>query len=71
MHYHLLARGALDIVVESDVHILDIAALTVIVSEAGGMFTDLRGGPVGLDTTTVLATNGALHPAVHRELSLD
>jgi len=71
VHYHLLARGALDVVVESDVHILDIAALTVIVSEAGGMFTDLRGGPVGLDTTTVLATNGALHPAVHRELSLD
>jgi histidinol-phosphatase len=71
VHYHLLARGALDIVVESDVHILDVAALTVIVREAGGMFTDLRGGPVGLDTTTVLATNGALHPAVHRELSLD
>ena len=71
VHYHLLARGALDVVVESDVHILDVAALTVIVREAGGMFTDLRGGPVGLDTTTVLATNGALHPAVHRELSLD
>jgi histidinol-phosphatase len=31
VHYHLLARGALDVVVESDVNILDIAALTVIV----------------------------------------
>src|SRR5690348_1347847 len=31
VHYHLLARGSLDIVIESDVHILDIAALTVIV----------------------------------------
>src|SRR5262249_16267489 len=30
VHYHLLARGSLDIVIESDVHILDIAALTVI-----------------------------------------
>ena len=60
VHYHLLARGALDVVVESDVNILDIAALTVIVEEAGGRFTDLDGGPVGLGTTTVLASNGAL-----------
>jgi histidinol-phosphatase len=52
------------------VHILDVAALTVIVREAGGTFTDLRGAPVGLDTTTVLATNGALHATVQRELGL-
>lgn len=64
VHYHLLARGALDVVIESDVNILDIAALTVIVEEAGGKFTDLKGAPVGLDTTTVLATNGALHRAI-------
>src|ERR1700716_3332373 len=36
VHYHLLARGSLDVVIESDVNILDIAALTVIVREAGG-----------------------------------
>jgi histidinol-phosphatase len=70
VHYHLLARGSLDVVIESDVHILDIAALTVIIREAGGTFTDLRGRPVGLDTTTVLATNGALHGTVQRELGL-
>ena len=64
VHYHLLARGALDVVVESDVNILDIAALTVIVEEAGGRFTDLRGGPVDLATTTVLATNGPMHPLI-------
>jgi histidinol-phosphatase len=61
VHYHLLARGALDAVIESDVNILDIAALTVIVTEAGGTFTQLDGAPVTLGTTTVLATNGALH----------
>lgn len=61
LHYHLLASGKLDAVVESDVNILDIAALTVIVREAGGLFTDLRGGPVGLDTTSVLAALPALH----------
>jgi histidinol-phosphatase len=64
VHYHLLARGALDVVIESDVNILDIAALSVIVSEAGGLFTDLSGQPVDLGTTSVLASNGLLHGAV-------
>jgi histidinol-phosphatase len=68
VHYHLLARGALEVVIESDVNILDIAALTVIVREAGGTFTDLHGGDVGLDTTSVLATNGLLHEAVSEAL---
>jgi histidinol-phosphatase len=61
LHYHLLARGALDIVIESDVNILDIAALTVIVREAGGVFTDLQGEEIGLNTASVLASNGPLH----------
>lgn len=60
LHYHLLASGRLDVIVESDVNILDIAALTVIVREAGGELTDLDGGPVDLETHTVLATNGRL-----------
>jgi histidinol-phosphatase len=64
LHYHLLARGSLDAVIESDVNILDIAALSVIVREAGGVFTDLTGGEVDLDTTTVLAANAALHRPV-------
>jgi histidinol-phosphatase len=38
--------------------------LTVIVREAGGTFTDLRGGEIGLGTTTVLASNGMLHATV-------
>ncbi len=69
VHYHLLARGSLDVVIESDVNILDIAALTVIVREAGGAFTDLSGEAVGLRTTTVLATNGPLHEAVRASLA--
>jgi len=64
VHYHLLARGALEVVIESNVNILDIAALTVIVREAGGKFTDLEGRAIGLATTSVLATNGALHATV-------
>ena len=60
-HYHLLASGRIDGVVESDVNILDIAALSLIVEEAGGRFTDLAGAPVGLGTTSVLASNARLH----------
>ncbi len=70
VHYHLLARGSLDVVIESDVNILDIAALTVIVREAGGTFTDLRGDEIGLETTSVLATNGSLHAVVGDALGL-
>lgn len=64
LHYHLLAAGKIDVVIESDVSILDIAALAVIVEAAGGKFTDLNGGALTLDTTTVLASNGKLHSAV-------
>jgi len=63
-HYHLLASGKLDVVVESDVNILDIAALTVIVREAGGKVTDLSGQAIGLDTRSIVASNGLLHDAV-------
>jgi histidinol-phosphatase len=60
-HYHLLARGGLDLVIESDVNILDVAALAVIVREAGGVFTDLDGAAPGLDTRSVLAGTPAIH----------
>ncbi len=63
-HYHQLAAGGLDIVIESDLNILDIAALSLIVEEAGGRVTDLEGGDIGLETTSVLATNGRLHDTV-------
>ena len=64
LHYHLLARGSIDAVFESDVNILDIAALSVIVREAGGTVTDLAGRELDLNTTSILATNGALHAPI-------
>jgi histidinol-phosphatase len=69
LHYHLLAAGKIDAVVESDVNILDIAALVTIVEEAGGRFTALDGAPVGLETTTVLAANPALHAVLRAALN--
>ena len=69
LHYHLLAGGKLDAVIESDVNILDIAALVTIVEEAGGRFTALDGAPVGLATTTVLASNARLHDPIRAALA--
>lgn len=68
-HYHLLASGKIEAVIESDVNILDIAALSVIVREAGGIFTDLNGDIPGLDTTSVLAANSSLHAKYLNDLS--
>src|ERR1700727_120884 len=42
LHYHLLASGKIDAVIESDVNILDIAACAAIVTEGGGRTTELR-----------------------------
>ena len=68
-HYHLLAAGKIEAVVESDVNILDIAALSVIVSEAGGVFTDLNGDSPRLETRSVLAANASLHGHYLEQLS--
>jgi histidinol-phosphatase len=68
LHYHLLASGRIDAVVESDVNILDVAACAVIVEAAGGRFTDLEGRPPSLDSTSVLASNGRLHESLLRDL---
>lgn len=68
-HYHALAAGRLDVVIESDVSIYDVAALAVIVEEAGGRATQLDGAPLTLESTTILATNGRLHDVVLATLS--
>lgn len=58
-HYHLLAAGKIDLVVESDLNILDIAALTVIIREAGGIVTDFNGNSPTLDIRNLLVANCA------------
>ena len=60
-HYHLLASGKIEAVIESDVNILDIAALSIIVTEAGGLFTNLNGERPTLGIRSVLAANPSLH----------
>ncbi len=67
-HYHLLAAGKIDAVIESDVNILDVAALSVIVEEAGGIFTDLNGNKIDLEIRSVLAANAVMHSKLLGEL---
>jgi len=58
--YTLVAEGAVDLAVEPELEIYDMAALDVIVREAGGAFTSLDGtpGPFG---GNALASNGRVH----------
>lgn len=66
--YCLVAEGAVDIAAEPEVSLWDLAALSVLVTEAGGRFTSLAGedGPHGGDA---VATNGLLHDEVLSRLS--
>jgi histidinol-phosphatase len=66
--YMLVAEGAVDIACEPSVALYDLAAVAVIVEEAGGRFTDLDGnrGPGG---GSAVATNGLLHDEVLKHLS--
>lgn len=64
--YHLVASGRADVVVEAAISVWDIAAITVIVREAGGMVTDIQGQDITKDTASLVATNGVLHATVLR-----
>jgi histidinol-phosphatase len=59
----LVAEGAVDVSAEPEVSLWDVAALQVIVEEAGGTFTDLTGKPTP-DGGSVVCTNGRLHGEV-------
>ncbi|ACZ20895.1 histidinol-phosphate phosphatase [Sanguibacter keddieii DSM 10542] len=61
--YMLVAEGAVDIAVEPELELYDMAALVPIVTEAGGRFTSLAGvdGPFGGNAAV---TNGHLHDHV-------
>ena len=62
--YHLVASAKADAVVEAAISIWDIAAITVIVREAGGKVTDIQGQPITKETASLIATNGVLHNTV-------
>ena len=66
--YMLVAEGAVDIMVEPELSLWDLAALVPIVTEAGGTFSDLSGRP-GPGQGSAVATNGVLHGDVLERLA--
>ena len=64
----LVAEGAGDIAIDPVMHPWDIAALQVIVEEAGGRATGL-GGERSIYTGSLVTSNGALHEATLDSLS--
>jgi myo-inositol-1(or 4)-monophosphatase len=65
----LVAAGACEVCYATSVHPWDAAAGVVLVREAGGMATDLAGGPYDLYRPGLLATNGRVHAEAVRALA--
>jgi histidinol-phosphatase len=60
----LVAEGAVDVAIDAvGVEVYDVAAVRVIVEEAGGVFTD-RHGEATHEHDTAISTNGLLHAEV-------
>jgi len=66
--YCLVAEGAVDIATEPEVKVWDLAALDILVREAGGAFTSVDGSR-GPHAGSAVASNGLLHEQVLRSLS--
>jgi histidinol-phosphatase len=66
--YMLVAEGAAEVMVESELKIWDLAGPRTVMQHAGARVTDIRGGG-DMPAYGVLATNGRLHDLVLAELS--
>ncbi|EFG75773.1 histidinol-phosphate phosphatase HisN [Mycobacterium parascrofulaceum ATCC BAA-614] len=69
LSYCLVAEGAVDIAAEPEVSVWDLAALDILVREAGGTMTGLD-GVAGPHRGSAVATNGPLHDRVLESLVL-
>ncbi|MER5812603.1 histidinol-phosphatase [Streptomyces sp. NPDC002033] len=58
--YMMVAEGSLDLCAEPELNLWDMAAIAVVVQEAGGSFTDLD-GVAGVHGGNAAASNGLLH----------
>ncbi|PRY02039.1 histidinol-phosphatase [Allonocardiopsis opalescens] len=66
----MVAEGAVDVSAEPELSLWDMAALTVLVEEAGGTYTDLN-GQNSVDGGSIVCTNGHLHAEVLARLGGD
>jgi len=63
--YLLVATGRVDVMIDPIMNIWDISPLKPIITEAGGVFTDLDGNPNAMGSSS-LACNKDLHKEVMR-----
>ncbi|OGP94732.1 MAG: hypothetical protein A2157_01295 [Deltaproteobacteria bacterium RBG_16_47_11] len=56
-----LAAGRFDGFWEFKLHAWDVAAASLMITEAGGKVTDLQGRPFNIDSEEILASNGFIH----------
>jgi len=61
LHLAYVAAGRLEAFWEQNLNPWDVAAGVLLVKEAGGRVTHLRGGPFQIDGRHVLATNARIH----------
>ena len=59
----LVASGRAELVIEPQLSVWDVAATSLVVSEAGGRFSDLA-GTASLRSNNAIVTNGRLHTEV-------
>ena len=59
----LVAEGALDVAAEPELQLFDMAALEIVVIEAGGRFTGVN-GVQGSHEGNAVSSNGLLHNEV-------
>jgi len=65
----LVAEGAVDVSAEPEISLWDVAALVVIVEEAGGRVTAIDGSPSPAGSS-IVCTNGVLHDDVLARLAV-
>ena len=66
--YMLVAEGAAEVMVESELKLWDLAGPLAVMQQAGARVTDISGGQ-GMPAHGVLATNGRVHETVLAELA--
>jgi len=64
----LVAQGSMDVMLDPQVNVWDLAALKIIVEEAGGKLTSVKGED-RIDAGSALTTNGNLHDQIVRALN--
>ena len=63
-----VACGRLSAYFETDMNVWDVAAGSLLVEEAGGKVSDVRGRPYDLKTRSFVSSNGAIHDDLQTRL---